>query len=173
MFWWIWDNFCILFNRAIFGQSLAVDLILYLSQLTEVQNKVYIVLDVLGYFVSSCYQCTREVILPVPSLLGRFPSVFCFLNLDEALTVVCWSPIALEITWWPVHHWWLSMGLFLRNELIDNNQSVKDYNLMLNSFWLGLCCFYCLFVLLCAVIQVLFRWLLDSRGMAVLGPGCS
>ncbi len=113
---------------------------------------------VLGSFMiswMSCH-CALGVILVGRPLLGRFTTVPSFLHLwIMALTVVHWSPKALEMALLPFPDWYMSTILFLICSWISLDRGMMCCSLSMLHF----------------VRQVLFKWFLDSTGLAVIRPG--
>ncbi len=97
------------------------------------------------------------VILVGRPLLGRFTTAPSFLHLwIMALSVVRWSPKALEMALLPLLDWYMSTILFLICSWISLDRSMLCCSLSMLHF----------------VRQVLFKWFLDSTGLAVIRLGC-
>ncbi len=153
-------SLCVLFGQqwllpwnspmdAFFAQSLSLTLI----EASEACSSLDVVLGSFMTSWMSC-RCALGVILVGWPLLGRFTTVPSFLHLwIMALTVVRWSPKAFI------------NGFITLSRLIHVNYFIS--HLFLN---FGMIC--CSLSMLHFVRQVLFKWFLDSTGLAVIRPGC-
>ncbi len=106
-------------------------------------------------WISHC--CTLGVIFVGQPLPGRFTTVPSLIHLwIMALTVIRWSPKALDMALEPFPDWHMSTILFLICS------------------WISLvCCIMCCSSsMLHFVRQILFKWFLDSTGLAVIRAAC-
>ncbi len=112
---------------------------------------------ILGSFMTSwmSYRCALGVILVDRPLLVSFTTVTIFLHLlIMALTVVRWSPKALEMALQPFPDWYMSTMFFLICSWISLDRVMMCCSLSKLHF----------------VREVILKWFLDSTCLAVIRP---